>query len=255
MADKDSSDKSDGNAKESGGKSLNEQNWPGLLAITAFNLVVFAVVTATEPKWFADMSAAWAFLLPAGVGLAMIRVGNGLIDAKNKDRLVFWRWKHPLPGFAAFSVHAKNDQRFNEASVNKKLRELGVDPSSLRDPTEQNKFWYKNVFYPVQERPAVQQSERNFLFARDYAAISFVMLVALGVAGFFVIAPTKWPLYCGGLLLQYLLVRWAARNYGIETVKNALAAWVTTPAAHKPDPAPPHSPTFFFVFEAEDDGR
>ena len=255
MADSDGAAKSDSDKKESAGKSLNEQNWPGLLAITAFNLVVFAVVTATEPKWFSDMAAAWAFLLPAGVGLAMIRVVNGLIDAKNKDRLVFWKWKYPLPGFSAFSVHAKNDQRFNEASVNMKLRELGVDPRTLRSPPEQNKYWYKNVFYPVQDKPAVQQSERNFLFLRDYTAISFVMLIALGIAGYFVIDPAKWPLYCGGLLLQYLLVRWAARNYGIETVKNALAAWVSASAAHSANPTTPHSPVFFFVFEMDEDGR
>jgi hypothetical protein len=75
--------------------------------------------------------------------------------------------------------------------------------------------------------PSVRQAHRNFLFTRDYAAISFAMLIALGAAGFFVIVPwTNWAFYCGGLFLQYLLVRRAARNYGIEMVKDALAAGV-----------------------------
>jgi hypothetical protein len=227
MADKDSSDKTDSDAKASAGQSLNEQNWPGLLAITAFNLIVFAVVAATDPKWLSNLATAWAFLLPAGVGLTMIRVVNGLINARNKDRLVFWKWRHPLPGSEAFSVHARNDDRFTEQDVKGKLSTLGVDPKTLEDPAAQNAYWYRSVFYPLQDKPAVQQAARNFLFARDYTAISFVMLIALGIASRLVIA--KWPLYCGGLLAQYLLVRWAARNYGIETVKNALAAWVSAP--------------------------
>jgi hypothetical protein len=260
MADKDSSDKTDSDTKASAGKSLNEQNWPGLLAITAFNLVVFAVVTATEPRWFSDLAAAWAFLLPAGIGLAMIRVVNGLINAKNKDRLVFltlrhpWlTWHHPLPGSRAFSVHARNDDRFTKTDVDNKLRTLGVVPETLKkNPHAQNVCWYRSVFLPVQEKPGVQQAARNFLFARDYTAISFVMLIALGIASSQVIV--KWPLYCGGLLLQYLLVRWAARNYGIEQVKNALAAWVSAPVTVKTDTAPQGSPTFLFI-EVDEQGR
>jgi hypothetical protein len=227
MAEKDT-EKPDDGAKASAGKSLNEQNWPGLLAITGFNLVIFGVVAAADPRWYSDLNTAWAFLLPAGVGLAMLRVVNGLIDARGKDVLVFWKWRYPLPGFKAFSVYAKGDYRFRESDVLDKLRALNVDPDSLRkDPAGQNAYWYGHVFSPLQDKPSVQQVARNFLFTRDYTAISFVMLIALGVAGYFVITPTtRWQLYCGGLILQYLLVSRAARVYGVETVKNALAVWV-----------------------------
>jgi hypothetical protein len=203
-------------------KPLNEQNWTGLLAISALNLIVFAAVAAIDPTPFSRLATAWAFLLPAGVGLAMIRVVNGLFDGATKDRLVFWKWQHPLPASEAFTVHAKSDERFSEAEVCKKF---AVTDAIKRDPKKQNAHWYKAVYFPVQDMPSVQQAHRNFLFTRDYAAISFVMLVALGVGGFFVMAPvSRWLLYCAGLGLQYLLVRWAARNYGIEMVKDALAA-------------------------------
>jgi hypothetical protein len=49
-------------------------------------------------------------------------------------------------------------------------------------------------------------------------------------------------------------VRWAARNYGIEQVKNALAAWVSAPVTVKTDTAPEGSPTFLFI-EVDDQGR
>ena len=205
-------------------KPLVEQNWAGLLAITALNLIVFAAVAAIDPKPFSELATAWAFLLPAGVGLAMICVATGLFSAKTRDRLVFWRWQHPLPASQAFTVHDKNDDRFTEAQVCAKFH---ITDAIKKDPKEQNATWYKAVYYPVQNMPSVLQAHRNFLFTRDYAVISFAMLIALGAAGYFVIAPrTHWALYCGGLFLQYLLVRRAARNYGIEMVKDALAAGV-----------------------------
>ena len=54
-------------------KSLVEQNWTGLLAITALNLIVFAAVAVIDPAPFSELATAWAFLLPAGVGLAIHR--------------------------------------------------------------------------------------------------------------------------------------------------------------------------------------
>ncbi len=211
-----------------GSQPLIEQNWPGLLAITAFNLIAFGAVAAIDPKPLSELATAWAFLLPAGVGLAMIRVVSGLFSATTKDRLVFIsHWKHPLPGSRAFTVYAKDDDRFTEEEVHKKFH---VTAAMKKNPKEQNAHWYKQVYFPVQDMPSVQQAHRNFLFTRDYAVISFAMLIALGAAGFFVIAPwTHWALYCGGLFLQYLLVRQAAQNYGIEMVKDALAAGVARP--------------------------
>jgi hypothetical protein len=84
------------------------------------------------------------------------------------------------------------------------------------------------------------QAHRNFLFTKDYAAISLVMLVAFGIvgnisvilAGYFAVQPFDiWSIVIGiiyfvGLILQYLLTVQAARNYGVETVTDAIAAWL-----------------------------
>jgi hypothetical protein len=220
---------SESGANTSAAKSLNEQNWPGLLAISGLNIVVFAVVTGaigTDPLQFSKLAEAWAVVLPAGIGLAMIRVINGLISGKYKDRLVFPRnWQYPLPGFRAYSVYAKKDYRFTEQDVIKELFASRKEYDEiLKTPTKQNAHWYRNVFHPMQDKPSVRQAELNFLFTRDCAAISFVMLCTLGIAGYFVLKSTvTWELYCGGLILQYVSVMLAARNYGIDTVTNALA--------------------------------
>ena len=229
-------DDSDGGAKASESKSLNEQNWPGLLAITALNLIVFVVVSAIDPAPYSKLAKAWGFLLPAGVGLAMIRVINGLINAKTKDRLVFWKWQNPLPGCEAYTVYAKSDDRYTEAEVFRIFHPDLDDPKTWRKPTNQNAHWYNRIFLPVQDKPAVQQAEKNFLFTRDYAAISFVMLISLGVAGSFVITTnSNWALFSLGLMVQYLLARTAARNYGIETVTNSIAQAINASKQHGGD--------------------
>jgi hypothetical protein len=233
MADK---DKLDDGAKTDGSKSLNEQNWPGLLAITALNLIIFGVVTAIDPKPYSTLSTAWGFLLPAGVGLAMIRVVNGLFNEKDKNRLVFWKWQNPLPGCEAYTVHAESDDRYDRDDVLRIFHPDKDDPANWKDPKKQNAHWLNNIFYPMQNRPAVQQAHRNFLFTRDYAAISFVTIFLLGAAAYFV-APARWALYGGGLIAQYLLVRWAARNYGIETVTDSIAQAVNAKEDESASPA------------------
>jgi hypothetical protein len=225
MADKDGSNRGQ---NASPAKSLNEQNWPGLLAITALNLVVFAVVLGTDPAPFSKLTTSWAFLLPSGVGLAMIRVINGLVDPRTKHRLVFWRWwrpartwRHPLPACEAYSVYAQDDDRFDIADC----PELVISAAEMANPKMQNDRWYEDVYYTTQDKPAVQQASRNFLFTCDYTAISFVMLIALGPAGYFILtSSSSWKAYVGGLIVQYFLVRLAARHYGIEIVTNAFAA-------------------------------
>jgi hypothetical protein len=238
---------SDSGSNTSAAKSLNEQNQPILWAVTLFNGIVFAVVMGVDPTPFSKLADAWAFLLPAGfglaVGLAIIIVINGLIDKKDKHRLVFWelkqfrlKWENPLPGSQAYTVYANNDERFTQADVLEKLR-VGLKGTEaernkefeeiMASPAKQNGRWYSEVFQPMQDKPAVRQAERWFLFTCDYTAISFLMLIVVGAAGYFVInSPVTWALYCGALALQYLVVRCVARKYGIETVRDAFAAWL-----------------------------
>jgi hypothetical protein len=51
-------------------------------------------------------------------------------------------------------------------------------------------------------------------------------MLILGITGFWLIASIDRALaFLGGLIVQYLLVLHAARNYGIELVTNAITAW------------------------------
>jgi hypothetical protein len=223
-----------------GGKSLNEQNMPGLLALTGLNLAVFAVLASIEASKLTGWTKAWALLLPAGIGLAMIRVVNGQFNSRQKAFLVFWKWTHQYPASEAFTVHVPNDERL--AGMTDLADKLGLPAlpgtaGASADPANQESVWY-GIYRSVETAPQVSQANRNFLFTRDYAAISFLMMVLLGIAGLFVISPLRAAVfYLVGLVIQYLLVRHAACNYGVELVTNAIAFKAT----QKPAPAQGHT--------------
>jgi hypothetical protein len=207
-------------------KSLNEQNWPRLLALVAMNIGVFGVLAAIDPTPYIELAKPWKFLLPAGGGFALIALLNGQLRDQDKDRLVFLKWQNPLPGSEAYTFYAMQDRRFSQADV---LRIFHPDSATLADPQKQNAHWYNHVFLPVQNRPAVLQAHRNFLFARDFTALSVMMFIVFGAAGYFLITPfAKWGGYCFLLLGQYGLSLRAARTYGVEVVKNAMAQAVGT---------------------------
>ena len=91
------------------------------------------------------------------------------------------------------------------------------------DPTEQNRLWYR-LYKSVENEPAVTDAHRHFLLTRDYTAIAFLLLMTAGPLGFYFIASMMPAIaYVGLLMLQYLLARQAASNYGVRFVTSVLA--------------------------------
>jgi hypothetical protein len=134
-----------------------------------------------------------------------------------KARLVFWRWRDPLPGCEAFTRWIKADPRIDAAALERKF---GPFPTV---PAEQNARWY-GMYQSVADHPAVSHTHRLFLLGRDYAAIAALIAASLGPAGFWIVPSTSTALIYEVLLLaQYLFARQAARNSGIEFVCTVLA--------------------------------
>jgi hypothetical protein len=201
-------------------KSLKDQNTVSLIGVLIVNLAIFVVVLKTDQLLAADYQdilKQWEALIPASLGAILIGVVNGLLSAQAKARLVFWRWKNPLPGSEAFSHYVSLDPRIDVAALKSKL---GVFPT---DPHEQNALWYK-LYKSVATDPSVVYVHRLFLLTRDYAGIAFMLLVAFGTIGFFEIPTYKTAsFYALALLLQFLTAAWAARNYGTRFVNTVLA--------------------------------
>jgi hypothetical protein len=147
----------------------------------------------------------------------LLTIANGLLDPTIKARLVFWRWQHPLPGCRAFSVHLKRDARINVPALRSKL---GTFPKSEAD---QNTAWYR-LYRSIETDPAVSHVQREFLFARDYAARSALAIVPLGIAAFMQAQSIRHAsIYLAMLVGQYLAVAIAAANYGKRFVCTVLA--------------------------------
>ena len=49
------------------------------------------------------------------------------------------------------------------------------------DESEQNAYWYKEIYRPVRNSPEVLQSHRSFLLFRDAASGLFILLARLVV--------------------------------------------------------------------------
>jgi hypothetical protein len=225
-----------GAAAVSGGaenrKSLKEQNrWQLWIIVAANSLFLYGVVQANAIKVDGLRAALTDVqnLVPVGVALVIVTVLNGLVSADMKARLVFLRWRHALPGHRAFSKYAMRDSRIDVAAVER----LHGGPLPT-DPAEQNRAWYR-IYKAVEGDHAVRQVHRDFLLLRDYAGLSAVFIVFYGAAGLYAIPSFKIGLiYLLLLIVQYLIARQAASNYGIRMVTTVLARCVSKKGAESP---------------------
>lgn len=201
-------------------ETLKGGNNGRLMAVVVANLAIFVGILKGIPLSGNDLSIVYNELLeilPATLAIALLTVANGLLSAEMKARLVFWRWKNPLPGCRAFSVHAQRDPRIDVSSLEHKL---GKFPS---DERQQNAVWYR-LYKTVEAEPAVVQNHRDFLFGRDYTGLSALMLVVLSTLAIFQFSDRRQSLpYIALMTAQYLIVRYVAAGYGRRFVATVLA--------------------------------
>ncbi len=199
---------------------LKDRNRAPLSAALVANLIVFIAAVKTGSIFGPRAEALledWPHLVPAAAGVILAGLANGLIDPDNKARLVFWRWNNPLPGSRAFSHYVHRDPRIDVSALE---RNVGPFPT---EPRAQNALWYK-LYKSVEHESAVVDAHRNFLLMRDYAAMSFLLLLGAGIMGILLIpSSTTGGGYVVLLLAQYLLSRLAAANYGVRFVTTVLA--------------------------------
>lgn len=200
--------------------SLKRENVLGLYGVLAGNLIGYYAILKGKPLLTGDWGAAAHSLgeaLPAGLGLVLTGILNAQLPSDAKSRVVFMRWRNPLPGCEAFTRYAHSDPRVDPNALQ---REYGPLPT---DPVQQNALWYK-LYKSVESEPAVTQAHRAFLFARDYNCIALILLVTLGGAALLQVSSIRAALlYIGALAVQFLLTGQAARNHGRRLVSTVLA--------------------------------
>ena len=201
--------------------SLKTQNRPFLALLLILNIAIWYGLTATgraDPKVILDLTKSWQTLLPAGIGAIIVGILTEQFSPVMKARLVFWRWKDPLPGARAFTKYGPLDPRVDMAALRSKLGALPTDPM------EQNQTWYR-LYKAVQEATNVSGVHKEYLFLRDYTCLAVMLLLLLPPLGLWLGMPSRLTgLYAIALLGQYLLVRNAASGAGKRMVTNVLAS-------------------------------
>jgi hypothetical protein len=214
---------SDAHSTVSSSSLKDDTRWP-LMYVFLLNVAVFYCAIKTGMLVTGGVNlllAEWQNLLPVGTSFIFTSIINELLSSEAKARLVFWRWRFPLPGSEAFTRHAERDARIDMEVLRRKC---GPFPTDARD---QNVLWYR-LYRSVAGDAAVAHIHRKYLFTRDYAVLSFALMIVLGVSAFWTIPSysTAW-IYLGLLVLQYGVVRQAANNNGIRLVTTVLALKAT----------------------------
>ena len=202
-------------------KTYLKRNRPSLWTFVAVNIAAFWGIVV----WGADFSAietAWASLSAKdGVAVMLapvvVFVFNGLLPADAKARIVYLRWRNPLPGCRAFSVHLPAEVR---ADPQRLAERWGPFPT---DAASQNQLWY-DILKSVESELEVREAYRDSLLSRDLAAFAFLFLLLLGCAS--VLSGAAWAVkgvYLACLLAQCVGTVAAARNYGVRFVRTTLA--------------------------------
>ena len=194
--------------------SLKRKNSIGIAAVMAANAILFWGTTVldyieTLPRDL--LSPAAALAVPILVGVI-----NGLASAGVKERLVFLRWRSPLPGSRAFSKYQYRDPRVDPAKISRI-----VDPLPT-DPIEQNRAWY-GLYRKVRDAVSVLEVHQSYLFARDYCFVSAMFLI--GGLAYWLVEQNSEFLWIFLIIIvpQFLASGQAARVYGVRFVQTVLA--------------------------------
>lgn len=211
----------------SGQTSLKAQNAWLIRAVLLIHAFAFSYV-AFEPLVLVQLAAPDAFekakaaLAPGTLSLAVIVLAKivllGLVPARLRDRLIHWRWRHPLPGSRAFSKFGPADPRVDMALLEQTYGPLPTDPG------EQDRLFYK-VYSARADTVGVLDAHKSYLAARDIGIINLILFILLpGFAWWAAGDGVQTSAYASALLLSYLLMAIAAQVYGGRLVENALAA-------------------------------
>jgi hypothetical protein len=228
--------------KDHSSKTLKYRNLAWLVATLVLDVLVLLVIafhTAIEdltPTTVIAIRASLTALLPVPTLIL-----SSLLSTNCKAVLVFWRFRHPLPGARAFSVHAVADPRIDLVALRKNVGEF---PTTERD---QNVKWY-GLYRVVDSDPSVVDSHKNFLLFRDLASMSLLLVGAVPAVMYFAgIDNTRMQVSAALFLGQYLLTAFAARTSGIRFVQNVLAVHASRkvsgskPQTRKVSPARPET--------------
>lgn len=208
------------------GKSLKEQNAGLIRAAMIGHIVAFAWIAAEPLRLVAMNGSALAARLevaaaPGTAAFGLIVVASllllGLINPEWRDRIMHWRWRHPLPGCRAFTSVGPRSSHVNMAVLE---AQYGPLPSAGQ---EQNQLFYR-IYREFRDDIGVLDAHGRYLAARDIGTITALVMVPLPWLAWWASGNSgSAAIYGVVLFLVYALCVIAAKNYSWRMVQHVLA--------------------------------
>jgi hypothetical protein len=201
---------------------LKGKNALSLWAFVGANLAICLSLFITKGFSTASIDQLWKSITKKDGIIAVLMplltiILSGLFSDTAKARLVFWRWRHPLPGCRVFTELIQSDPRIDVPALRKKHGDFPQDPHA------QNALWYR-LYKEHSGSIVISEAHRIYLLTRDMTTLSAVFVVLFSIAiGLDSVGWKMAVFYSGALLAQYLMIATAARNYGVRFVLNVLA--------------------------------
>ncbi len=201
-------------------KSHKQQNTLHLCALAGAHAVGFVasaglLTGVVGPT--GDLSKLGAAPFVAAATALFVLMVNAQASDVLKARVVFLKWRDPLPGSEAFSrwmhAHPDIDPGAVQAAV-------GVLPKA---GAEQNRAW-RQLYHTMETHPAIADASREYLLARDTTFLGLIFSLVFGAAVWFFPSAVEWRATYAVLAAGFTLLTWrAARLNGIRLVRMVLA--------------------------------
>ena len=156
-------------------KDLKAQNLPALTAIYVGTLLLMAFVHWSVGEVFSVSLRLGQQVLVVTVITSFGAALSNFLPNRLKHPLVYFRCRDALSGHRCRHICLK-DPRLLSTDLEEKWPRLF---QTEMEPSEQNAFWYREIYRPVRNDPEVNQAHRSFLLFRDAAAGLVVLLGGL----------------------------------------------------------------------------
>ena len=199
--------------------TLKTQNFPLIGIYIIFNIAIFLTLLNTGSINLQSIQAYYGKLsLKDGVFFSILPIFiialSGMVSNKLKEIIVFWKIDDRLPGCRAFSKYAKEDSRIDLKILKSRFGKIPTSPS------EQNRYWYK-IFKTLNDK-SINSTHKDFLLCRELSVMTIEMFL-LTILIFWFYGFIVGFLYLVFLVLEYLMVRYCAKNSAERLVVNTLA--------------------------------
>ena len=203
-------------------KDLKMQNVPWLTAIYTGVLIVLAIVQWSMEQVFGVSIQFDQQVVVVAAITSFGGVFSHFLPNSVKHPLIYMRLHNVLSGHRCRRICTR-DPRFRSADLERRWPNLFLREMA---ESEQNSYWYNEIYRPVRNKPEVVQAHRSFLLFRDASAGLFLLLLGLilwKAVGEVMPIPSlnTWSVVIlGGMVL---LLCQAARQSGDRMVANAVA--------------------------------